>query len=102
LKICLNKSLGGIPANSKIVEVDAVDGKNIFYLPKDSDFTAIMKITDNTQDLNKKIEKIKFNEQMILESIGKANKFFINIYNICNIPLQIIRFFFFCYEGLLN
>ena len=32
----------GIPAKSSVVEVDALDGKNIFYLPKDTDYTAVM------------------------------------------------------------
>jgi hypothetical protein len=32
----------GIPPNSCVVEVDAVDGKNIFYLPKGTEFTAVM------------------------------------------------------------
>jgi len=34
--------VGGIPTGSNIVELDAVDGKNVFYLPKDSFYTAIM------------------------------------------------------------
>jgi hypothetical protein len=32
----------GIPPKSCVVEVDAVDGKNIFYLPKGTEFTAVM------------------------------------------------------------
>ena len=32
----------GIPAESSVVEIDAQDGKNIFYLPKGTEFTAVM------------------------------------------------------------
>lgn len=32
----------GIPLKSSVVEVDALDGKNIFYLPVGTDFTAVM------------------------------------------------------------
>ena len=32
----------GIPSKSSVVEVDAQDGKNIFYLPKGTDYTAVM------------------------------------------------------------
>ena len=32
----------GIPSQSSVVEVDAQDGKNIFYLPKGTDYTAVM------------------------------------------------------------
>ena len=34
--------VSGIPGKSSVVEVDALDGKNIFYLPKGTDFTAVM------------------------------------------------------------
>ena len=34
--------VSGIPAKSTVVEIDALDGKNIFYLPKGTDFTAVM------------------------------------------------------------
>jgi len=37
--------IGGIPANFKVAELDTVDGKNIFYLPKGTDYTAIMPVT---------------------------------------------------------
>lgn len=64
--------LGGMPPNSIVVEMDAIDGKNIFYLPKGVDYTAVMPIKEQL-DANKLKEKSKMNEQLILESIGKAN-----------------------------
>lgn len=64
--------LGGMPPNSVVVEMDAIDGKNIFYLPKGVDYTAVMPIKEQL-DANKLKEKNKMNEQLILESIGKAN-----------------------------
>jgi hypothetical protein len=65
--------LSGIPPNLSIVEYDAKDGKNIFYLPRGSDYTAIMTIKD-IKDIRKVEDKRKLNEQLILECIGKANK----------------------------
>jgi SAM-dependent methyltransferase len=64
--------LGGMPPNSVVVEMDAIDGKNIFYLPKGVDYTAVMPIKEQL-DANKLKEKNKMTEQLILESIGKAN-----------------------------
>ena len=63
--------IGGIPPRSSIVEIDAKDGKNIFYLSKECDYTAVMPITET--DLKKIKDKSSINEQLILESIGKAN-----------------------------
>lgn len=62
--------LGGIPPNSKIVDIGAVDGKNVFYLPKGSDYTAVM---NPKGDPTKQKEVMRTNEQLILECIGKAN-----------------------------
>ena len=56
-----------------MVEIDAKDGKNVFYLPKGTDYTAVMELPDET-DEKKRIEKGKINEQLILESVGKANR----------------------------
>ena len=47
-------------------------GKNVFYLPKGTDYTAIMAPSTDT-DPKKRAEKTKINEQLILECIGKAN-----------------------------
>ena len=69
--------LGNIPKNYKIVEFDAQDGKNIFYLPSGSDYTAIM--TVNEKDIKKYNEKLNINEQLILECIGKVNRNDLNI-----------------------
>lgn len=63
--------LSGIPPNLSVVEVGAVDGKNIFYLPKGSDYLAVMPLVG---DENKQKEKAKLDEQLILECIGKANR----------------------------
>jgi hypothetical protein len=63
--------VGVIPKNSKVVEIDAVDGKNIFYLPKGVEYTAIM--NPGEDDPKKVKEKSRINEQLILECIGKAN-----------------------------
>lgn len=54
-------------------------GKNIFYLPAGTDYTAVMtaKIDSNVNDLKekKKIEETKrLNEQLILECVGKVNR----------------------------
>jgi len=62
--------VSGVPPNSKVVEIDVQDGRNIFYLSNNCDYTAIMSIGN---DPKKQIEKSNFNERVILESIGKAN-----------------------------
>ena len=74
--------VGGIPKDSNIVEFDALDGKNIFYLPKNSFYTAIMSNggSDDIKDKQKQEEKQRINEQLILESIGKANMLVIYYY----------------------
>lgn len=64
----------GIPKSSKVIEIDAKDGKNVFYLPKDSDYTAVMSSGGGNDDKKKRQEKERLNEQLILESIGKANR----------------------------
>ena len=66
-------TINGIPANFQVVEIDAKDGKNVFYLPKGTDYTAVM-AASNDGDEKKRIEKGKMNEQLILESVGKANR----------------------------
>ena len=63
--------IGGIPPRSNIVEIDAKDGKNVFYLSKECDYTAVMPIAET--DPKKIKDKSSINEQLILESIGKAN-----------------------------
>jgi hypothetical protein len=65
--------VGGVPEGSSLVEIDAIDGKNVFYLPKGIDFTAVMS-TGNDADMKKQKEKARINEQLILECIGKANR----------------------------
>lgn len=64
--------LGGIPDNFKIVEIDVRDGKNVFYMPKGTDYTAVM--LPNESDPKKLQEKMRINEQLILECVGKANR----------------------------
>ena len=71
IQYVIAKTVSGIPKRSKVVELDVVDGKNIFYLSEQCDYTAIMTVTE--VDVSKKKEKNSFNERMILESIGKAN-----------------------------
>lgn len=63
--------ISGIPVESDVVELDAVDGKNVFYLPPGCDYTAIMAVEE--MDMKKKKDKAALNEQLILESVGKAN-----------------------------
>ena len=63
--------VGGIPKQSTVVELEAVDGKNIFYLPKDTQYTAVMSPGDDPAKIK---EKARINEQLILECIGKSNK----------------------------
>ena len=57
--------VGGIPRDSVVTEIDAQDGKNVFYLPPGIDYTAVM--------ASQSKEKAAINEQLILESVGKAN-----------------------------
>jgi hypothetical protein len=64
--------ISGLPVESEVVELDAVDGKNVFYLPPGCDYTAIMAVKGET-DPKKIKEKAGLNEQLILESVGKAN-----------------------------
>jgi hypothetical protein len=81
---------------SKIVELDAKDGKNIFYLPKGSDLLAVIENVSpegkvyndieieqfkskrggsiNSKDIKSFLERKRLNEQIVLESIGKANR----------------------------
>lgn len=59
--------LGGVPRGSVVTELDALDGKNIFYLPEGVDYTGVMLSSQQGK------EKAAINEQLILESIGKAN-----------------------------
>eukprot|EP00607_Mallomonas_marina_P007279 CAMPEP_0182419156 /NCGR_PEP_ID=MMETSP1167-20130531/3554_1 /TAXON_ID=2988 /ORGANISM="Mallomonas Sp, Strain CCMP3275" /LENGTH=243 /DNA_ID=CAMNT_0024593811 /DNA_START=387 /DNA_END=1118 /DNA_ORIENTATION=+ len=62
--------IGSIPKSSRVLEIDAEDGKNVFYLPQGTDYTAVMSPGD---DPSKEKEKMRVNEQLILECIGKAN-----------------------------
>lgn len=71
--------IGGIPRGSSIVELDAQDGKNIFYLPNDAIYTAVMSRGTDSDDATKQKEKMQFNEQLILESVGKANRQNLNL-----------------------
>jgi len=57
--------VGGIPRDSVVTEIDAQDGKNVFYLPPGIDYTAVMPSQSK--------DKAAINEQLILESVGKAN-----------------------------
>ncbi len=63
--------VSGIPPGSKVVELDAKDGKNVFYLSKDTEYTAVMSAGS---DPSKTAEREAINNQLILESIGKANR----------------------------
>jgi SAM-dependent methyltransferase len=65
--------IGGIPENCKVAELNAKDGKNIFYLPKGIEFTAIMP-QDSSKGTDKEEEKLRLDNQLVLESIGKANR----------------------------
>ena len=67
--------VGGIPKNSKVVELDAEDGKNVFYLPSAVEYTAIMSPGNSPEKVK---EKSRINEQLILECIGKANRYSCN------------------------
>ena len=58
---------GGVPRGAIVTEMDAQDGKNIFYLPEGVDYTGVMLSSQQNK------EKAAINEQLILESIGKAN-----------------------------
>ena len=71
------KLLGGIPEGLTVLELGVVDGKNIFYLPKRTDYTAIMPV--NIDDVKAAASKFDLNERLILESIGKANRLHFDI-----------------------
>lgn len=64
---------GRIPEGSLVAELDAKDGKNIFYLPRNVEYTAIM-ASDPSGKVEKDDEKLKLDTQLVLESIGKANQ----------------------------
>eukprot|EP01039_Chlorochromonas_danica_P001914 gene1914-2092_t len=64
--------VGGIPKGSDVVEIDPIDGKNVFYLPATCTYTAIMPI-DPSLDAKRSKERQAFNEKMVLESVAKAN-----------------------------
>ena len=49
----------GIPAESSVVEIDAQDGKNIFYLPKGTEFTAVMS-PGNVRTISTFVGEIEF------------------------------------------
>jgi SAM-dependent methyltransferase len=67
--------VSGIPKGSSVVEIDAKDGKNVFYLPSKVDYTAVMSSSSGAGgDPKKEKEKVAINNQLILESIGKANR----------------------------
>lgn len=63
--------ISGIPKECSVVEIDAADGKNIYYLPKGTDYTAVM---NPGNDQSKIKEKTRINEQLVLECIGKVNR----------------------------
>ena len=71
IQYVIAKTVSGIPKRSKVVELDVQNGKNVFYLSEECEYTAIMSVTE--VDISKKKEKTSFNERMILESVGKAN-----------------------------
>lgn len=80
--------IGGIPTGLKIVEIDAQDGKNVFYLPKNSEYIAVMpsgvadkKALENADEKERKRikETAQRNTQVILESIGNANRNQLNL-----------------------
>ncbi len=64
--------VGGIPPSSKVVELDAQDGKQIFYLSTGCDYTAVMG-PGSMSDESKRQQRLAYNERIVLESIGKAN-----------------------------
>ena len=63
--------ISGIKPNQDVVELDCLDGKNVFYLPAGTDYTAVM--GEGVGDSKKRAEKRRVNEQLILECVGKAN-----------------------------
>lgn len=72
--------VSGIPLASRVVELDAQDGKNVFYLPKGAAYTAVMSPgLDVTEKADKVRQKNAINEQLIMESIGKANRGNLNL-----------------------
>ena len=66
--------IGGIPKGFKVVELDVTDGKNVFYMPNNIDYTAVMPSSLKENDIKKKNNKFSANEQLILECIGKVNR----------------------------
>ena len=48
--------ISGIPVESDIVELGALDGKNVFYLPPGCDYTAIMAVEES--DIKKRRIKL--------------------------------------------
>ena len=77
IQIMAANIFSGIPKALTIVELDAQDGKNIFYLPQNSEYIGVMNSgkydLSNVRNLKKIQEKSRMNEQLILECIGKAN-----------------------------
>eukprot|EP00596_Hydrurales_sp_CCMP1899_P006850 CAMPEP_0119043518 /NCGR_PEP_ID=MMETSP1177-20130426/22906_1 /TAXON_ID=2985 /ORGANISM="Ochromonas sp, Strain CCMP1899" /LENGTH=392 /DNA_ID=CAMNT_0007011773 /DNA_START=152 /DNA_END=1330 /DNA_ORIENTATION=- len=72
--------VSGVPLASRVVELDAQDGKNVFYLPKGAQYTAVMSPgLDITEKADKVRQKNAINEQLIMESIGKANRGNLNL-----------------------
>ena len=63
------KVIGELPPNLSLIELDAVDGKNVFYLPRGTDYTAVISIGERENS-----NKAEINEKMVLESIGRANR----------------------------
>ena len=66
-------TISGIPQGSKVVEFDAKDGKNIFYLSNNCEYTAIMPIPSGESDQKKIKDKVAINDRLILDSIINAN-----------------------------
>eukprot|EP01038_Epipyxis_sp_PR26KG_P009269 gene9269-12486_t len=68
---------GQMPPDSDILEIDAEDGKNVYYIPEKSRYTAIMPVKEN--DPNKKKVKSQLNEELILKCVGETNKEGMNV-----------------------
>ena len=66
-------TISGIPQGSNVVEFDAKDGKNIFYLSNNCEYTAIMPIPSGESDQKKIKDKVAINDRLILDSIINAN-----------------------------
>jgi len=71
--------VSGIPRGSTVVELDAQDGKNVFYLGEGVQYTAVMSSGSDDDSASKRKEKERINNQLILESIGKANRGGLNL-----------------------